>query len=242
MTSSLPSDGACDPVPLAFVAMDLKKRAFADSQAFAMSPFLVEHSGRLVTREEMLEALLARPTSHPTCVKKPSDPATSPGRARGRGQEPSVHRNTAPAVANASLPHVNDPNRLGSIAQASKGKMVGRVRELSNLTVSRRTLQDQPQIVFVTGKPASERPRWLSLPTIHSLADIPECGQFCGQCIVGIGRRKPMIRMPEALVRKLCRALGENPLLQLMLCRRPRMAGGAIPDLYERERPEILRP
>jgi hypothetical protein len=148
---------------------------------------------------------------------------------------------TLPRRGYRFIAQVNDSiPAKAQIANASNDKLVGRDRELRHLTESlRRTLQDQQQIVFVTGEAGIGKTALVEHFQRQALADIPGIRIARGQCIEGYGGKEAYYPMLEALG-QLCRAPGGESIIQMLSAQAPTWLV-QFPTFMKRERPEILR-
>lgn len=148
---------------LGIVAMDLKNaRILVPPKAFAMLRYLVEHGGRLVTGEEMLEALLPETYVQPEVLKSHNRNIRA---ALGDDAKSPRFIETLPQNGYRFNAQVNEPiPAKAQIANASNRKLVGRDRKLriwrSN-SAGRCGISSKSSLS--PGKRASERPRWLSI-------------------------------------------------------------------------------
>jgi DNA-binding winged helix-turn-helix (wHTH) protein len=215
-----------------------ERRILLTPKAFAMLRYLVEHARRLVTREEMLEALWPETYVQPEVLKSHIRDIRA---ALGDDARSPRFIETLPRRGYRFIAQVNDPiPPKAQIANASNGKLVGRDRELGNLTeYLRRTLQDQQQIVFVTGEAGIGKTALVEHFQRQALADIPGIRIACGQCIEGYGGKEAYYPMLEALG-QLCRAPGGESIIQLLSAQAPTWLV-QFPTFMKRERPEILR-
>src|ERR1700722_19712257 len=196
-----------------------ERRILLTPKAFAMLRYLVEHARRLVTREEMLEALWPETYVQPEVLKSHIRDIRA---ALGDDAKSPRFIETLPRRGYRFIPQVNDPiPPMAQIANASNGKLVGRDRELGNLTeYLRRTLQDQQQIVFVTGEAGIGKTALVEHFQRQALAEIPGIRIACGQCIEGYGGKEAYYPMLEALG-QLCRAPGGESIIQLLSAQAP---------------------
>jgi DNA-binding winged helix-turn-helix (wHTH) protein len=207
-----------------------ERRILLTPKAFAMLRYLVEHAGRLVTQEEMLEALWPETYVQPEVLKSHIRDIRG---ALGDDAKSPRFIETLPRRGYRFIAPVNDPiPAKAQIANASNGKLVGRDRELRNLTESlRRTLRDQQQIVFVTGEAGIGKTALVEHFQRQALAGIPGIRIACGQCIEGYGGKEayyPIAGSVGSVVPYPRRRIH----YPAALCAGPDVAG-AIPDLYE---------
>src|SRR5271157_355187 len=129
------------------------ERILLTPKAFAVLRYLVEHAGRLVTQDELLEAVWPDTFVQPEVLKYQIADirATLGDRARN-----SLFIETLPRRGYRFVAAVKEAESAGSRAPASsdRGRLVGRDRELGALRAClRKALKGQRQIVFITGEP-----------------------------------------------------------------------------------------
>ena len=132
-------------------------------KAFAVLTYLLQHSGRLVTKNELLQAVwadsLVTDASLKVCVREVRK-ALRDRPARPRFIE-TVHRRGYRFIAQTSAVDPSQPQATGRVASAAprsapKPNLVGREAELLQLQGwLDRVLGGERQVVFVTGGPGS---------------------------------------------------------------------------------------
>jgi DNA-binding winged helix-turn-helix (wHTH) protein len=208
-------------------------------KAFALLQYLLEHPGRLVTHNELLESLWPRTFVQPDVLKthilqirtalgdNPKDPVYIKTLAR-RGYQ---------FIGPLRDQHVTGPR--GPSMEAST-KLVGRnqfVRQLHDDL--RGAMNGQRQTVFITGEPGIGKTA-LADEFQRQVATIaPGIRIARGQCIEGYGGKEPYYPMLEALG-QLCRAPGGESIVQLLAAQAPTWLI-QFPALMKHERSETLR-
>jgi len=213
-------------------------RADLTPKAFDVLCYLVEHAGRLVTPDELLEALWPETYINPEGLRKyiqelrkvlgdrPDSPAfieTLPKRG---------YQFVAPVVEEGTA---GPPELPSEPAQ----KIVGREPALAELERCLAQAQrGRRQIVFVTGEPGigkttlvDEFQRW-ARGNVHSLRIAR------GQCVEGYGGREPYFPMLEA-VGQLCHGSGDS-MVETLATQAPTWLV-QFPALVKREYREILQ-
>jgi DNA-binding winged helix-turn-helix (wHTH) protein len=215
-----------------------ERRILLAPKAFAMLGYLVDHAGRLVTQEELLDALWPETHVQPEVLKShvrdiraaleddPRNPRFIETRPR-RG-----YRFIAPVTDTLQQSHLEvDP---------ASSKLVGRTTELERLRGSlQRAFHGERQTVFITGESGIGKTALADEFQRQVAAGAPGVRIARGQCIEGYGGREPYYPMLEALGR-LCRAPGGESIVQLLAAQAPTWLI-QFPLLMKHERPEMLR-
>ena len=197
-------------------------------KAFALLRHLVEHAGRLITKDELLSTIWrdtivsdAALASAVRDVRKAlEDSSRSPRyiqtvHRRGFRFIGPVARPPAPAAAERTSPsRGTSPARYPSSSDAAS-MLVGRESELAGLHARlARAFAGERQLVFVTGEAGIGKTTLVET----FLADVGETNVArigCGQCVEQYGAGEPYLPILEALGR-LGRAEGSEPLLQIL--------------------------
>ena len=215
-----------------------EERILLKPKAFAILRYLVDHAGRLVTQDELLDAVWSDTHVEPEVLKRhmfdirnelgddPKNPRFIETLPRRGYQFIAPVREAASAEpAAATIP-----------AQAS---LVGRDQALGELRAYlARALGGQRQIVFVTGEPGIGK---------TTLADEfqrqAEAGGGMriarGQCVEGHGGKEPYYPILEALG-NLCRGGGGDSVVRILAERAPTWLV-QFPALIKREQREMLQ-
>jgi DNA-binding winged helix-turn-helix (wHTH) protein len=181
-------------------------------KTFGVLKFLVEHPGRLVSRDELLEAVWPRSVVEPQAVKKhildarnalgdrPKDPLFIETVSK-RG-----YRFIAPVTERIGL----SPNPIEKPAQST---LVGRSRALQELIEGWRcALRGARQIVFITGEPGIGKTALVEEFQRQIAATAVSVRIARGQCVEGYGSKEPYFPMFEALGQ-----LGRGPQADFIL-------------------------
>src|SRR5215813_8877036 len=196
-------------------------------RAFAVLRHLVEHQGRLVTKEELLSAVwgdtIVSDAALSSCIrdlrKALGDRSTAPRyiqtvhrrgfRFIGPVAPPSAPVEPVAPLAPAERPALPSPASFPSPASPT---LVGREGELARLHARlTSTLNGQRQLVFVTGEPGIGKTALVE----SFLADIATAHALriaYGQCVEQYGAGEPYLPVLEALGR-LGRAAGGDRLV-----------------------------
>src|ERR1700733_7930363 len=198
----------------------LEARILLAPKTFAVLAYLVEHAGRLVTHDELLEAVWPGIVIEPQAVKR--HVLTVRGALGDRPKNP-IFIETMPKrgyrfIAPVSAP-VEAESPIGAIGPARD--LVGRGSAFEVLReMWRRALNGERQIVFITGEAgigktalAEEFQRQVAVGerSVHIAH---------GQCIEGYGSKEPYGPMLDALG-QLCRGPQGEPIIQILSTEAP---------------------
>jgi DNA-binding winged helix-turn-helix (wHTH) protein len=128
-------------------------------KAFAVLRYLVEHGGRLVTQDELLNALWPDTFVQPAVLKSH---VLEIRHALGDDAKNPRFLETLPKRGHQFVAPVwNTSSPLEPVAELHSRTLVGRSTQIGELrNCWQRTLGNQRQIVFITGSRASGRRRW----------------------------------------------------------------------------------
>ena len=215
-----------------------EERILLKPKAFAILRYLVDHAGRLVAQDELLDAVWPDTHVEPEVLKRhmfdirhelgddPKNPRFIETLPRRGYQFIAPFREAASA----------EPAAAAILAQTS---LVGRDQAFAELRgCLARAFAGQRQIVFVTGEPGIGK---------TTLADEfqrqTEAGGGMriarGQCVEGHGGKEPYYPMLEALG-NLCRGGGGDSLVRILAERAPTWLV-QFPALVNREQREMLQ-
>ena len=196
------------------------ERMLLTPKAFAVLRYLVEHAGRLVTQEELLEAVWPETHVQPEVLKSRIFEVRS-----ALGDRPKTPRfiETLPRRGYRFIATVHDgPAAVpGLLAPPASSPLVGRERALGVLREClQRTLTNQRQIVFLTGEPGIGKTALVDAFQQQAAADVPALRLAHGQCIEGYGGKEAYYPMLEALG-ELCRGAGGDAVVQTLAVHAP---------------------
>jgi predicted ATPase/DNA-binding winged helix-turn-helix (wHTH) protein len=179
-------------------------RAELTPKAFGVLRYLVEHSGRLVTQEELLEALWPATYVNPEVLRKY---VLEIRRVLGDRPEKPTYIETRPKRGYQFVATVVDEIPTETLPSGTK-KIVGREPALSDLGgCLARTQRGERQILFITGEPGIGKTALIDEFQRHTRADVSEICIVRGQCVEGYGGKEPYYPVLEA-VAELCRVSG----------------------------------
>jgi len=188
-------------------------------KAFDVLRYLVEHSGRLVTQDELLEALWPETYVNPELIKKY---ILGIRKVLGDQHDNPVYIETLPKRGYQFIATVTDHAAEGSPEPSSDqvSKMVGRAAPLSELQGAfKKALRGQRQIVFVAGEPGIGKTTLVD--SFHRYASRQENVRTArGQCVEGFGGKEPYYPMLDALGH-LTRTPSAGATLQTLAKRAP---------------------
>ena len=213
------------------------ERIFLTPKAFAVLRFLIEHAGRLVTEEELLEAVWPKVYVQPEAVKtqiyeirkilgdNPKNPRFIETLTR-RGYQFIAPVMDASAPADATI-------------ESLPSTFVGRGTQLEVLRVClQRTLANRRQMVFITGETGIGKTTLADECMRRTAAEFPGVRVARGQCVEGHGGKEPYYPVLEA-IGQLCRGADGATLVQMLLAQAPTWLV-QFPDLVTGEQRERL--
>jgi DNA-binding winged helix-turn-helix (wHTH) protein len=214
-------------------------RILLTPKAFAVLVYLVEHAQRLVTHDELLEAVWPGCVLEPQAVKKHILAVRSV--LADRPKNP-LFIETIPKRGYRFIAPVSE--RVESVRAAAA---VGVVRDLVGrggaLEVLRETwqraLKGERQLVFITGEPGIGKTALVEEFQRQVAAGERSVRIGYGQCIEGHGSKEAYGPMLGAL-RRLCRGPRADPIVQSLYEEAPTWLA-QLPGLLTREHREILQ-
>jgi len=206
-------------------------------KAFDVLRYLVEHPGRLVTPDEILEALWPETYVNPELIKK-----YILGIRKVLGDSPSkpVFIENFPKRGYQFVAAVSDEVSVGSpdLPPYPSKKMVGRDTALDELDhYLNLALEGQRQLVFVTGEAGIGKT--MLVDVFHQqTTSRPNLRMARGQCMEGFGGKEAYYPMLEALG-QLIRDTDTSPVAQALAKKAPTW-WIQFPSLVREERKEAL--
>jgi len=188
-------------------------------KAFDMLRYLVEHPGRLVTQDEILEALWPETYVNPEIIKKY---ILEIRKGLGDRHDKPEFIQTFPKRGYQFVAAVSDDSVVGSpdLVSGTTKEMVGRDTALAELHNSlHRALRGRRQIIFVTGEAGIGKTTLVD--AFHQQAARNHTLRVArGQCVEGFGGKEAYYPMLESLG-QLTRNPDGNPVVQTMAKRAP---------------------
>jgi DNA-binding winged helix-turn-helix (wHTH) protein/tetratricopeptide (TPR) repeat protein len=234
------------PFRLDTVNQCLWRRGDADDQrilltpkAFAVLRYLVEHAGRLVTQNELIEAVWPDTFVQPEVLKYQI--ADIRGVLGDHPKNP-LFIETLPRRGYQFIAQVREwgPAEPAAPASRARGRLVGRDRELGALRAClRKALSGQHQIVFVTGDAGIGKTALVDEFQRLAAAAEPSLRIAHGQCVEGYGGTEAYYPMLEALG-QLCRGSGGDRVVEILAAQAPTWLV-QFPALLKREHRQTLQ-
>ena len=216
-----------------------KARADLTPKAFDVLRYLVEHAGRLVTPDELLEALWPDTYVNPEGLRRYIQEIR---KALGDRPAKPVFIETLPKRGYQFIAPVLEDSTakpFDASAEAAK-KIVGREVALAELEhCLAKSLQRQRQIVFVTGEPGIGKTTLVDEFQRRAAANVLSLRIARGQCVEGYGGKEAYYPVLEALS-ELCRGSERPFLVQTLAAQAPTWLV-QFPALVKREHREMLQ-
>jgi len=213
------------------------QRILLTPKAFSVLRYLLARAGRLVTQDELLEALwpdtFVQPEvlkSHIRDIRKVLDDDP---------RNPQFIE-TLPRRGYRFIATVADEVRGGDLAVASPAySLVGRNRELDRLRAYlQRALHGERQLVFVTGEPGIGKTALVDALQLQVAADNKSVQIGRGQCLEGYAGKEPYYPVLEALA-QLCHGPAADLAVRVLAEQAPTWLV-QFPGLVKREQREEL--
>src|ERR1700716_320416 len=216
-----------------------EERVLLTPKAFAVLAYLVEYAGRLVTQDELLEAVWRGSVVEPQAVKKHILAVRG---ALGDRPKNSHFIETVTKRGYRFIAPVSECIASSTAAPSSvaRGMLVGRSRVLEELPEAwRRATSAERQIVFIAGEPGIGKTA-LAEEFCRQVALREQSLRVAyGQCIESYGSKEAYGPMLEALGR-LCRGPQAGPIVQILSTEAPTWLA-QLPGLLTCEHRELLQ-
>jgi DNA-binding winged helix-turn-helix (wHTH) protein/tetratricopeptide (TPR) repeat protein len=213
------------------------ERVLLPPKAFAMLRYLVKHAGRLVTQNELLEALWPETFVQPEVLKSHIRDIRV---LLGDDSKKPRFIETLPRRGYRFVARVSEGSAESTIElEPPPRKLVGRHAALSRLRESLRSAsRGQRQIVFVTGEPGIGKTALLDEFQRQAARDVPGIRLGRGQCVEGYGAKEAYYPVLEAFG-LLCRGPAGEAVIQVLATHAPTWLV-QFPGLVKREQREVL--
>src|SRR5215467_1358300 len=207
-------------------------------KAFDVLRYLVEHPRRLVTQDELLEALWPETYVNPELIKKY---ILGIRKVLGDQHDNPVYIETLPKRGYQFIAAVTDQEVDEQLDLPSDivSKMVGRAGPLSELQAAfKKAVRGQRQIIFVAGEPGIGKTTLVD--SFHRHASRQDSVRTArGQCVEGFGGKEPYYPMLDALG-QLTRFPNADTVVQTLAKRAPTWLI-QFPSLVRPEQREALQ-
>src|ERR1700675_5007538 len=191
-----------------------KERIRITPKAFAVLRYFVEHAGRLITQDELLDALWPDTVVQPEVLKTHILDVRS---ALGDSAKNPRFIETLPKRGYQFIAPVRDAFTPKELAvELHSRKLVGRntqLGELRNCLLA--TLASQHQVVFITGEPGIGQTSLVDEFMQRAPIDFPAIRIARGQCVEGYGGTEAHYPILEILS-QLCSAPGGDTVVQIL--------------------------
>ena len=197
----------------------IEERVRLTPKAFAVLRYLVEHAARLVTQDELLNALWPDTFVQPEVLKSHIlDVRVALG---DRAKDPQFIE-TLPKRGYQFIAPVRDAPAPRELAvELHPRKLIGRNTQLGELrNCLRATLASQHQVVFITGEPGIGKTSLVDEFIQRVAADFPAIRIARGQCVEGYGGKEAYYPILEILS-ELCAAPGGDTVVQTLSTQAP---------------------
>ena len=215
------------------------RRILLTPKAYAVLTYLVDHAGRLVTQDELLEAVWPDTFVQPEVLKYQI--ADVRGALGDSAKKPSFIE-TVPRRGYRFIAAVRDEE--SKLPGPTATRFVGRQRELASLRQSfSRALQGERQLIFITGEPGIGKTTLVEEFVREASASEPFLRIARGLTVEGTAGSEPFYPVLVA-VGQLCRGPDGTELVELLAQHAPtwlvQFPGLVKPEDRERFQPEIV--
>jgi DNA-binding winged helix-turn-helix (wHTH) protein len=215
------------------------ERVLVPPKTFAVLRYLAEHPGRLVTEQELLEAVWPRTYVQPDAIKSQLYEIR-----KLLGDDPKAPRyiETLPRRGYQFIAPIRQPPRatVGVSAASAHRCLVGRDRPLAALRDRVRAASNgQRQIVFIRGEPGIGKTALVDELQRQVAIEVPGLRIAPGQCIEGYGGAEAYYPILEALG-QLCRGSGSDSIVETLATQAPTWLV-QLPALIRREHRQTLQ-
>src|SRR5215467_8489245 len=172
------------------------QRVSLTPKAFDVLRYLMEHSERLVTQDEILEAIWSETYVNPEVIKKY---VLEIRKALGDSADKPLFVETFPKRGYRFIAQIRDEDVAPESLERLAKNIVGRRTAFANLETSlNRALHGQRQVIFITGEAGIGKTTLVDFFR-HRVVHKPNLRIVRGQCIEGFGGKEPYYPVLEAL-------------------------------------------
>jgi DNA-binding winged helix-turn-helix (wHTH) protein len=213
------------------------QRILLSPKAFAMLRYLVDHAGRLVTQEELLESLWTDTYVQPEVLKSHIRDIRA---ILGDDPKNPDFIETVPRRGYRFIASVSeDSDGATSEIDFAPSILVGRHMELGKLRVClQKALHGDRQVVFITGDPGIGKTSLTDTFLQEVRAGNLTVRAARGQCVEGYGGHEPYYPVLEA-VGQLCHGAWQDSLVKILAAQAPTWLV-QFPSLVKRDQREKL--
>jgi len=215
------------------------ERILLTPKAFSVLRHLVEHAGRLVTQDELIEAVWPDTFVQPEVLKYQIADIRS---VLGDRPKNPLFIETLPRRGYQFIAPVRERGTAEPVESSGRAqsKLVGRDRELGALRAClKRSLKGERQVVFITGEPGIGKTALVDEFQRQAAAGTPFLRIARGQCVEGHGGAEAYYPMLEALG-QLCRGPDGNRVIEILAAQAPTWLV-QFPALLKREHRQTLQ-
>ena len=217
-----------------------EERILLSPKTFFVLAYLVENAGRLVTHDELLEAVWSDSVVEPQAVKRHILTVRS---ALGDRPKHSLFVETVARRGYRFIAPVSERSALerpATVSDRLSQDLVGRDGVLEMLRETwQRVLNGERQITFITGEPGIGKTALAEVFQRRVAFGEQSIRIAHGQCIEGYGSKEAYGPVLDALGR-LCRGPQAEPLVKILAAEAPTWLA-QLPGLLTRERREMLQ-
>ncbi len=187
-------------------------------KAFGVLRYLVEHAGRLVTQDELLEALWPATYVNPAVLRKY---ILEIRRVLGDRPDTPTFIETLPKRGYQFVAPVMDESVAGTLSTAGAKRIVGREPALAELGgYLSKARRNERQVVFITGEAGIGKTALADECERRARADAPGIRIAHGQCVEGYGGLEAYYPVLEALG-QLCRGPEGESVVRILAKQAP---------------------
>ncbi len=216
-----------------------EQRVLLTPKAFAVLCHLVDNAGRLVTQDELLQAVWPDTFIQPEVLKYQIGDIRS---VLGDNPKSPLFIETLPRRGYRFVAAINESSGLepAVLTATAPGRLVGRTRELAELrSFFERSLLGERQIVFITGEPGIGKTALVEEFQRQAMAEQPSLLVARGQCVEGYGGTEAYYPVLEA-VGQLCHGPAGNRVLEILAAHAPTWLV-QFPSLLKRDQRQVLQ-
>jgi len=187
-------------------------------KAFGVLRYLVQHAGRLVTQDELLDALWPDTYVNPGILRKY---ILEIRRALGDRADKPIFIETLPKRGYQFLASVADESPAARLPAAGTKRIVGREPALAELGgYLGRAQQNERQVVFITGESGIGKTALADEFQRRTRVDAPGVRIARGQCVEGYGGKEAYYAVLEALG-QLCQGSDGESVVRILAKQAP---------------------